>query len=71
MPDRLDPPLHRGAELSCRRNGGHLAAFASAAEQADVENAFIANGWLLPAFQKGYWIGLQAKTVGQWAWLDK
>jgi hypothetical protein len=36
-----------------------------------VENAFIANGWLLPAFQRGYWIGLQAKTVGQWNWLDK
>jgi hypothetical protein len=36
-----------------------------------VENAFIASGWLLPAFQMGYWIGLQSKTVGQWHWLDK
>lgn len=57
--------------MSCRRNGGHLAAFTTSTEQLEVETAFINNGWLLPAFHMGYWIGLSAKRPGVWATLDK
>lgn len=59
------------AETSCRRSGGHLASFASNNEQTEAEQAFMTAGWLLPAFHKGYWIGLRASRPGQWRWLDK
>jgi hypothetical protein len=36
------------AEDACKRNGGHLAAFTSQAEQREVEQFYITNGYLFP-----------------------
>lgn len=48
------------AEAACQAVGGHLASFASADEQLDVETALAATGYLLPAFHKSYWLGLSS-----------
>ncbi len=35
------------AESSCQMSGGHIAAYTSLEEQADVEQYYEATGWLL------------------------
>ena len=60
------------AELGCTTNGGHLAWYLTAAEQYDVEQFYIRNGYLLPKFHEFYWIGL-ATLRGQhpeFSWTD-
>jgi hypothetical protein len=62
------------AEEACNNIGAHLAAFASAEEQAEVETLFTAAGYLLPAFHKSYWLGLESKVLYQpdeFKWMDK
>jgi hypothetical protein len=40
------------AESACAASGGHLASFLSQQEQAEVEQFYIRNGYLLPAFHR-------------------
>jgi hypothetical protein len=40
------------AETACAASGGHLAAYISQQEQAEVEQFYIRNGYLLPAFHR-------------------
>lgn len=40
------------AEAACGEYGGHLASFASAAQQALVEEALLRQGALLPPFHR-------------------
>jgi hypothetical protein len=61
------------AEIECNANGGHLASYTSAEEQFDVEQYYISNFWLLPAWHKAYWIGLYSESPRTWPvfqWLD-
>jgi hypothetical protein len=62
------------AEQFCRDNGGHMASYAAAAEQNEVEAYFVAPYKLLLPYMPQYWIGLRAK--GGWSakgftWLDQ
>jgi hypothetical protein len=62
------------AEQFCRDNGGHMASYASAAEQNEVEAYFTAPYKLLLPYMPQYWIGL--RTKGGWSakgfkWLDQ
>lgn len=40
------------AESACAASGGHLASYLSQQEQAEVEQFYIKNGYLLPAFHR-------------------
>jgi hypothetical protein len=51
------------AEAACALSGGHLAAYTSAQEQNEVEQFYISQGYILPTFHKGYWIGLQVRPL--------
>jgi hypothetical protein len=62
------------AEQFCRDNGGHMASYASAAEQNEVEAYFTAPYKLLLPYMPQYWIGLRSR--GGWSatgfkWLDQ
>jgi hypothetical protein len=59
------------AEAACNANGGRLASYASLAEQAEVEQYFLARQKLLPDYHKAYWLGLRAQQpLGPFAWAD-
>jgi hypothetical protein len=45
---------------TCRRLGGHLAAFSSREQQGEVERAFIAAGQFVVSYQAQYWLGMVA-----------
>jgi hypothetical protein len=47
------------AQENCKRNGGHLAAYISLEEQAEVEQFYIKRGFLLEKFHQVYWMGLR------------
>ncbi len=59
------------AELACNALGGHLVSYGSAAEQREVEAAFVAQGGIIPGYHQLYWLGLQASPYPQFTWLDK
>jgi hypothetical protein len=40
------------AQAACNANGGHLASYGTTAEQLEVEQWFIKQGYLLPAFHR-------------------
>jgi hypothetical protein len=50
------------AEESCKRNGGHLAAYISLEEQAEVEHFYTTKGYLMPKFHQIYWTGLRVTS---------
>ena len=56
------------AEESCKRNGGHLAAYISLEEQAEVEQFYIKRGFLLSKFHQVYWMGLKVGGAAVGAW---
>jgi hypothetical protein len=60
------------AQAFCNVNGGHLASYASAAEQAAVEQYYVTNGMLLPNFigHSTYWMGLRTASWPRFSWLD-
>jgi hypothetical protein len=51
------------AQQTCNANGGHLAAYSSIAEQAEVESFYLSSGWLLPSFHKQYWLGMTTNSA--------
>jgi hypothetical protein len=59
------------AEEACKDNGGHLTAWASQEEQAEVEQYFVAQGILLPAYHTFYWMGLNTSAWPSFTWLDR
>jgi hypothetical protein len=62
------------AEAVCNVHGGHLVAYSDLAEQQQVEQCFISQGTLLPAYHKFYWMGLATGNYGaKWpnfTWID-
>jgi hypothetical protein len=56
--------------------GGLLASYGSLAEQKEVEDWFISRGFMLPQYQRLYWIGLRTPaykgsgSLSKFAWLD-
>ena len=64
------PTAYSAAELFCQGQGGHLAAYASADEQGEVEAYFIAQGFLLPNFHKSYLLGMKAWPWPQFNWTN-
>jgi hypothetical protein len=66
------------AEASCVAQGGHLASYASEAEQAEVERYYVGNGYMFPTFpgHAFYWLGLNTSfwpSTGfpKFSWLDR
>jgi hypothetical protein len=66
------------AEASCQNQGGHLTSYQSEAEQAEVEQYYIKNGYLFPTFagHQFYWMGLNASFwpstgFAKFHWLDR
>ncbi len=61
------------AQKACNARAGHLAHYLSSGEQAEAEKYYVDNGYLLPAFHKGYWFGLRttADTWPSFTWVDK
>jgi hypothetical protein len=66
------------AEASCVAQGGHLASYASEAEQAEVEKYYVSNGYMFPTFpgHAFYWLGLNTSfwpSTGfpKFSWLDR
>ncbi len=51
------------AERFCQAQGGHLAAFLTPEEQAEVEGHFLGAGHLLPTYHQTYWLGLVTPTL--------
>lgn len=64
---------HAEARAFCGRNAANLVSYGSAAEQKEVEMAFINNGTLLPFFHKAYWMGLYttADDYPEYKWYDR
>jgi hypothetical protein len=58
------------AHTYCTTNGGHLVAWGSLEEQADVEQYYINAGFLLPTFHKQYHIGLRVDTRPSFKWTE-
>ena len=59
------------AQEDCKRNGGHLAAYISLEEQAEVEQFYTKRGFLLPKFHQIYWMGLRVNgSRPKFGWLD-
>lgn len=54
------------AEAACRSLTAHLASYSSLAQQAEVEQHFLAAGLLLPTFSPLYWLGLASQNMSQW-----
>jgi hypothetical protein len=61
------------AEQSCNDLGGHLAYFSNLAEQQEVEQYHISNGYLLPTYTPAYWIGMRTNKTGwpRFDWLQR
>jgi hypothetical protein len=61
------------AEAACNVQGGHLAYYASLAEQLEVEQHFISGGFLFPTYTPAYWIGLRSNRTGWpgFEWLQR
>ena len=59
------------AEQACRDNGGHLVAWQSQVEQADVEQHFISTFALNMPHTQAYWIGLQTNSSRMWGYVDR
>ncbi len=57
------------AEAFCQTQGGHLVGYRSASEQRMVEQQFISDGYLLPAFHGAYYVGL-ADNGTSWSYSD-
>ncbi len=53
------------AEENCKKNGGHLAAYISLEEQAEVEQFYTKKGYLMPKFHQIYWMGLRVRAAGR------
>ena len=53
----------RTAELSCLQRGGHLATYASQAEQTEVEQYYIKAGYIIPTFHQFYWLSLSSNYM--------
>jgi hypothetical protein len=53
----------RTAELSCLQRGGHLATYASQAEQTEVEQFYIKAGYIIPSFHQFYWLSLASNYM--------
>jgi hypothetical protein len=64
---------YQEARAFCGRNAANPVSYGSAAEQKEVEMAFINNGTLLPFFHRSYWMGLftTADDYPAFRWLDK
>jgi hypothetical protein len=58
------------AEAQCQAQGGHLACYASDFEQTEIESAYVQLGFLVPAYHKSYWVGLQRAGTAGFRWLD-
>jgi hypothetical protein len=58
------------AEAVCQATGGHLAGYVSDYEQAEIEAGYVQLGFLVPAFHKTYWMGLQRGQRSGMRWLD-
>jgi hypothetical protein len=61
------------AEQACLAQGGHLASFKNLEEQAAVESFYTTAGFLLPAYHRYYWMGLDS-TTSTWPkfrWMDR
>ena len=50
------------AEAWCQTQGGHLASYNNAEEQAAVERFYVNGGMLYPLYNIAYWIGLKAQA---------
>jgi hypothetical protein len=61
------------AEQSCNDQGGHLAYYSSLAEQAEVEQYYISNGYLMPTYTPAYWIGMRTNKTGwpRFDWMQR
>jgi hypothetical protein len=60
---------HEDAEAFCQTQGGHLVAYKSASEQRMVEQQYISDNYLLPAFHGAYYIGL-VNDGTNWTYTD-
>ena len=58
------------AETKCQSVGGHLVTWSSLDEQSEVEQYFIRQGYMLPKYHRGYWLGLRASQWPTFQWLD-
>ena len=45
-------------QAACQLLGGHLVSYTSLQEQQEVEELFVSQGVLLPAYHLRYWLGL-------------
>jgi hypothetical protein len=64
---------YTNAKEHCISMGQHLVSFENLDEQAEVEAGLILSGFLLPGFQRLYWLGLTA-TLEEWPfyrWNDR
>jgi hypothetical protein len=61
------------AEATCNQQGGHLAYYASLAEQQEVEQYYISNGYLFPTYTPAYWLGMRTNRTGwpHFDWLQR
>jgi hypothetical protein len=61
------------AQTTCKARGGHLVAWTSYKEQAEVEGYFISNGYLMPTYHQIYWMGANVSDAIYWpdfSWVD-
>ena len=59
------------AQTTCKARGGHLVAWTSYKEQAEVEGYFSSNGYLMPTYHQIYWMGLRVNgSRPKFGWLD-
>jgi hypothetical protein len=60
------------AEALCQASGGHLVSYGSLEEQQEVEGHFVNGGFIFPAFNKVYWIGLVTNRTAwpRFRWVD-
>lgn len=66
----------RPAAPALQDMGGLLASYGSLAEQKEVEDWFVSRGFMLPQYQRLYWIGLRTPaykgpgSLSKFTWLD-
>jgi hypothetical protein len=60
-------------QRSCNLLGGHLASYTSLEEQMEVEQHYIASGYLFPKARPFYWMGLRTNATAEprrYTWID-
>jgi hypothetical protein len=55
---------YAAAEATCNSQGGHLAIYTSLAEQVEVEQYYVKQGYMFPTYTLSYWIGLRSNRTG-------